>query len=467
MRLVARGMLGIAAAAGLVAAYGCGSDITDEPTGPGGSSGTGAGGTASGAAGSGGGETFPCTPTEPICYGGEGRGPGGPGSECLANLDNTGKDIVQFRQTWSRVVSPPGNTEDIVYGILRSRAQVNLPGCYQTGLGGYIQMSSWDRTNRTDKTQQTVTTGYASYSGARNTITQGQTPGADVVRDGLCFIDWQYSYNGPPLTIQVDTSRWPEALPQPWSIKPVVSKRLDKDFTTTAEVKSLVTEQYAGVVYIDEDTGYIHGYSPLSYVTVLDNPNGGLATPIREVELKSQFNDNSFNCMGRFRADKMVKTQNCDPGGNQTNPQWGCEDDTACPPKAGFGDTTGPGSGPGYTTGYFLIVDIERVYSTTLTATLCVTYPGQQKSIADGWAKSTNEGGWGMNCRGSPKWNPSLPDDAGLPMGDWCSRENKPATATCHDAYLSRSYSTAQSFKVKPVTKTGPTTFTGTCNVAM
>jgi hypothetical protein len=288
------------------------------------------------------------------------------------------------------------------------------------------------------------------------------------VQDGLCFIDWQYTFNPPtPLTIVVDTSRWPEALPQPWSVKPVVSKRLAQDFATTAEVKPMVTEQYAGAVYIDEATGYIHGYSPLSYVTVLDNPNGGLATPIREVELKSQFNDSSFNCMGRFRADKMVKTQNCNSAGDQSNPQWGCKDDAACPPKAGFGEG-GPGAGPGYTTGYFLIVDIERVWSSTLQATLCVTYPGEQKSIADGWAKaSTEPGGWGKNCRGSPKWNPSLPDDAGLPMGDWCSRTNSPATATCHDAYQSRSYSAAQAFKVNPATKTNPTTFTGTCNVKM
>jgi hypothetical protein len=154
-------MLGIAAAAaGLVAAFGCSSDIEDPVSPPGGSSGSGTGGgggTSGGAGGAGGAPPTECTPTDPVCYGGDGRGPGGPGSECLANLDNTGKDIVQFRQTWSRVVSPVGNTTDIVYGILRERAQVELPGCYQTGKGGYIQMSSWDRTNKTDITQQTVT----------------------------------------------------------------------------------------------------------------------------------------------------------------------------------------------------------------------------------------------------------------------------------------------------------------------
>jgi hypothetical protein len=78
---------------------------------------------------------------------------------------------------------------------------------------------------------------------------------------------------------------------------------------------------------------------------------------------------------------------------------------------------------------------------------LCVTYPGEAKSATDGWS-----GAWGKNCRGSPKWDPTLPDDAGIPNGDWCSTTNSPATATCHDAYLSESFSTGQAFKVKPGT---------------
>lgn len=109
--------------------------------------------------------------------------------------------------------------------------------------------------------------------------------------------------------------------------------------------------------------------------------------------------------------------------------------------------TTGPGASPSYTKGYFLIIDLERVWSSTLAATLCVTYPGEGKSATDGWS-----GAWGKNCRGSPKWDPTLPDDAGIPNGDWCSTTNSPATSTCHDAYLSESFSTGQAFKVKPNT---------------
>ena len=78
-----------------------------------------------------------------------------------------------------------------------------------------------------------------------------------------------------------------------------------------------------------------------------------------------------------------------------------------------------------------------------------MSYPGQQTSINDGWARPTADGGWGLNCRGAPDWDPTLPDDAGLPMGDWCSKTNEAATSTCHDAYLSESYSSAQAFKIQ------------------
>jgi hypothetical protein len=68
--------------------------------------------------------------------------------------------------------------------------------------------------------------------------------------------------------------------------------------------------------------------------------------------------------------------------------------------------------------------------------------------IAEGWAALDQKATFMYSCRRAPKWNPDLPDDAGLPMGDWCSRTNAPATATCHDAYRREFYSAAQAFKV-------------------
>jgi hypothetical protein len=66
--------------------------------------------------------------------------------------------------------------------------------------------------------------------------------------------------------------------------------------------------------------------------------------------------------------------------------------------------------------------------------------------VAEGWACHSRAG---ANCRGGSKWNPSLPHDAGLPMGDRCSRTNSPATATCHDAYPFITRGAEQAFKIK------------------
>jgi hypothetical protein len=467
MRFVARGILGLAAAAGLIAAYGCSSDITDEPTptaGTGGASGaTGAGGT---------GGVSACMPTDPICYGGDTRGPGLAGSECMANIDNTGASRVQFRQTWSRVISPPGLTEQNVYSILKGRSQLKLDQCYSTGRGGYIQITSWDKSN-SDPALQTFTTGYASYSGER---AGGVQDTASVVRDGLCFLEWNYTFHGPAtVNAPISITRWQDAesvtrtggsMAQPWHITPVVAKRVTADFDA-ATLRGTVPVGEARN-YVDEATGYMHSYSPLSYVTLLDNGLGGTATPIREVEIVSKFNDGNFNCTGRFRADKMDPAANCDTGLDQSNPQWGCLDDAAGPPRPNMGTATGAGAGASYSAGYYLIVDLERIWSTSLGATLCVVYQGSNKAIADGWAKAESEGGWGLNCRGSPNWDPDAANDAGLPRGDWCSRTNGPSDDECHDAYRSLSYSAAQAFKVKEASRTGNdnSTWVGTCPVA-
>jgi len=52
-------------------------------------------------------------------------------------------------------------------------------------------------------------------------------------------------------------------------------------------------------------------------------------------------------------------------------------------------------------------------------------------------------------CRKSSKWDPMKADNAGLPMGDWCAKTNKPADDKCHDAYQSKSFHAFQAFKIK------------------
>jgi opacity protein-like surface antigen len=454
-----RGILGVAAFVVVAASAGiaCTSDIDDEPGNGTGGSGTGGSGTGgSGTGGSSGGGSFAeCQPTAEVCYGN--RPMTSPGNECLATIDNDGQDRVQMRQTWNRVIRPAGNTTETVYGILKTRTQVNLAECHMTGNGGYIQLTDWDRSNKTDITQQTLRSGYSSYS---NLPVRGATPGATLVSEGLCMVEWDHTFGGPatlPPVPDTALTRWqdtaiPEAhraLAQPWHVEPVTMTRVAEDFES-ATLRGTIPP-LEGRFFVDETTAFLHTYTPLAYVTILDNRTSGIAIPIREVEVITQFNDTSFNCIGRFRADAMDPTANCDPQTNQANPQWGCVDDNDCPPLAGLGTATGPGAAPSYSRGYFLIVDLERVWSVTLGSTLCVSYPGQQKSEDDGWANDSPTG-WGLNCRGAPNWDPSLPDDAGLPMGDWCSKTNEAATTTCHDAYLSESYATGQAFKVKPDT---------------
>jgi hypothetical protein len=431
-----------------------------------GGGGTGSGGTGGGGTGGSGFQPGNCVSTYPVCYGNRDPSTVASGTECMAALDNspggTLAQRVQWRQTWNRAISPLGNTSGQVYGVLKNRATIEEAACFAAdGQGGYIQISDWDRSR--PLLEQTVTTGYASYS-AGMAIGAPPIPSlSQLATDGLCFIEWDYTFGGPAtVTKEVTYGRWNDLrqppLPQPWHVQPVTSKRVEADFEVTHELRESVpvTE---GRIYIDEATGYLHGYTPFSYVTVLDNALGGIAIPIRDVEVRSYFNDNSFNCVGRFRSDKLDESRGCDSGNDQNNPQWGCESDGQCPPDPAKMEeppgNLGGYAGPTYTTGYVLIVDLERVWSNVFGATLCVTYPGQSASIDAGWA-DPSPSGWGLNCRGSPKWDPDLPNDEGLPMGDWCSRTNMPATATCHDAFRSKSYSAAQAFKVRE----------GTCGLA-
>ena len=138
-------------------------------------------------------------------------------------------------------------------------------------------------------------------------------------------------------------------------------------------------------------------------------------------------------------------------------PAWGCATDSEMGPN---GEPCKAGEGPNFSQGYYLITELEQVYSREQQATLCVTMPTAEKSTADGWAvtEPTTNAKW---CRGSPNWNPDDQDgpdnvpgnaDDGLPMGDWCSKTNKPATPECHDAYLSKTFGTGQAFPVKAAT---------------
>jgi hypothetical protein len=360
----------------------------------------------------------PCKSQDPICYV---AGPQGPGNECMAVRDNSLADHVQFRQTWSRSVKPEGNTNPTVYAILSSRGHLPLPQCNTSwGTSGYILLTDWDRSNP-DPLQQTLRTGFANFV----------ADGVDAIQNGMCFAEFMYS----------DPT---QGLPAPgWHVKPVTSKRRAADFTVE-EVRGTVPEG-EGTAFINESTGYIHGYSPLVYVLVFSAADRMIAIPIRDVEVKTQFNDKNFNCVGRWRAEALNIEQKCQSAAAE-DPPWGCVDDECPDFGCERGDCPETGRAPSFTRGHFRIVELEQIYSGDLSATLCVTYPGQPWSVENGWAVERPEGG--VNCSGSAKWNPSDPVN-GLPMGDWCSATNSPATSDCHDAWLSESYAALQAFPVQ------------------
>ena len=441
--LIGRGVLGTSLV--IVAACGNVQSQADSDAGVGdaraGAAGGGGRSGAGGSSGSGGVRTSACTPKDSACY--PTGDLAGPGSECLAQRDNSRETRVQTRGVWVRQLSPRPGEGEVIYDILRLRSEILWPACgAPRGRGGFIHLFDWDRSNP-DPLAQTVRTGYATY----HVNTAPGTAPIDLVRDGLCMAEFERT---------LADDRFGElALPYgmglsyPWRIRPVVSKRVAVDFDQRTFSPDLIPEG-EGRIFIDEASGYVHGYAPLAWVTILDSPTRGMALPIRQLEIKTQFNDGTFNCVGRHRAEALDPNRNCDSTG-PPNPTWGCKDDRDCPPAA-FGDQsgiTGPGAGPKVATGHHLIVDLERIYSDTLAATLCVTWPGipSDDQVAAGWAARTPDGS--TNCRGGSRWNPSLPDDAGLPMGDWCSRTNSPATPTCHDAFRNVTYGAEQAFKIK------------------
>jgi hypothetical protein len=394
-----------------------------------------------GSSGSGGMQPSACTPNDSACY--PSGDPSGPGSECLAQRDNSRENRVQTRGVWVRDLLSLRSTGDTAYDILRLRSQIPWPACgAQNGTGGFIHLFDWDRSNP-DPLAQMVRTGYATYHASP---APGPSP-VDLVRDGLCMAESERTAEDDPFGGLALPSGM--GLPYPWRVRPIVSRRVAADFDPRAFSPDQIPEG-EGRVFIDETSAYVHAYAPLAWIIVLDSRSRGIGIPIRRLEIKMQFNDGTFNCVGRHRAEALEPSRNCDSP-SPANPTWGCKDDRDCPPAA-FGDPSGvkgPGAGPTVATGYHLIVDLERVYSQALAATLCVTWPGIPiaDQVAAGWAARTSNGS--ANCRGGSRWDPSLPNDAGLPMGDWCSATNSPATATCHDAYAYQVFGAEQAFKIK------------------
>jgi hypothetical protein len=389
-----------------------------------------------------------CCPTAGECYSDATLGKSAPGAECLATQDNTGKKRIQMRQQWIRATRPDGNTTAIVYGVLAGRSELPWNACNQgyspLGKGGYIQIIDFNLEDP-DINKHVSHVGYAKFVPDNGLQA--------VLNDGFCYGQEQYAGDeayrlGPDGMTPSDD--YPAGLPKPmplkdaggtstpWTVKPARAKRLPADFDVTADRAELLAyfdtnnpdniakDGFNSVFYFDEATGRSHGFSAMSW-TIVYAADGSthLSIPIREVETRSQFNDkDSPNCVGAYRADALdPSAANPCTSTVADNPPWGCKDDSCA-----------VGESPATTKGYFLISELEQIYSADLQVTLCVSYPTQAKMETEGfWNPDTK------SCR-SATWNPTAAGNAGIPKGDWCAATNSAATATCHDAWRSESF---------------------------
>ncbi len=351
-----------------------------------------------------------CCPTDPVCY------PDGdktaPGAECLASRDNRGKDRVQMRTMWTRTILPSANSDDITYAFLFNKTALDLDQCNMIGASGYIQMFDWDRSS-SDISEHTARVGYAAFA-----------PDAlAALEDGLCFLDFMYSDPEHGWTEEVH-------------VKPSLARRVGTDFdATAASFRDMYKDGDEGVFFFDDNTGDVHGYAPRAFLVIYESENDLFVVPAREAEIKGRFNDPQvLNCQGQYLAAELDPDASCQAA-SQVEPPFGC-----------VGDRCERGRGEVTTTAYFLIEELERVYVSLLSTTLCVSYMGQQRAIDEGWA---DPAGWGLNCSGSPRWQAGE-----RPRGDWCSVTNAPATDDCADAWRSESTSVAAGSNIRDDTCT-------------
>jgi hypothetical protein len=400
-----------------------------------------------------------CCPASASCYS-SANGLNSPGAECLATHDNTAMDHIQLRQAWVKSTTPLGTAASPVYSALNARTQLPAPECHQGmdvvfGSGGYIQLVDYyvggSKKAPTNLADDYSTIGYSTF------VSANALPGA--LTDGLCFGEEvsggpaaSYALTTVEITNHQDRTNYPPGLPLPmgakdvWRVGPTRAKRIDKDFSLPDErlhflaMFAIDPYSYTGAFYYDEATGYVHRYDSLIW-SVLYSADGSthLVIPVREVETKTTFNDPAHpNCIGAYRANALDLSSDCvstDPN----DPAWGCLSDQNCR----------PGEGPATTTGYSLITELEQVYSPDLGSTLCVTYPGTDSATTKPFVDA--QGFWNAtdkSCK-TAKWDPTLPDQAGLPMGDWCAATNSRATATCHDAWQTKAFQVFTAGKIK------------------
>jgi hypothetical protein len=368
-----------------------------------------------------------CCPTAAECYPFANPSPYS-GAECLAQRDNTEQDRWQFRQTLSVSQKPAGLVAPGIPAVLARRSELPSSACgAPTGTSGFIQLIDFDRDLDTSRV------GFAKF----------ETDLLTAASSGLCFVE-ETSYTNPTYALPelYVPDGWPAGLPppmpMPWNVVSVTAARVPQDFDLARD-RAEILARFApggaldgkanGIFYLDETTGYMHGYSPVTYIVNYDTASQYIVVPIRESEIKQWLNDPKHpNCAGVLLGDNPALPDSC--VGDGTNRAWGCPEGTCAPDE--FASTR--------VDGYFLLAELEQVF--TLGQTLCSLFAGSG-GYPD-WTIPADA----RNCRGDPKWNPREPV-TGLPRGDWCSTTNGPADDGCHDALQSISYATFQAFPIR------------------
>ena len=368
---------------------------------------------------------------------------------------------ITMRQSWIRNMYPMFAVGSLIYRSNLALTSLAEAACNTPeGTTGFMSLTDMDLTDP-DPARHTFTVGHATY--VENN--------ADTIENGACFGSigapgWTQRAPFPTPTSPVidfsltdaemsDSSAYPKGLPRPmgqktkpWTASPSRAVRVMQDFNLQTDRAALLESlaeggsraNYDGVFFLDEEKSETHWYSPLTWQLFHDlprfgEPASGFLLPLREAEMKFKMNSPTApNCIGRYRADFLRLEQDC-ASNDPANSSWG-----------GIFNTT-PGESDAEMTGYYLITELEQLYSRTLNSTLCVSYPGGTRTIDDGFSTSSDK-----RCRSTAKWDPSAPDNTGIPNGDWCAATNSAATATCHDAYRTRSFHAFQAFKVKPQT---------------
>ncbi|MCA9596027.1 MAG: hypothetical protein KC776_22085 [Myxococcales bacterium] len=239
MRLLRLVVLSVLGASFLLA---CGSD--DEKGGGGGS-----GGSTGGA----------CVPTAAECYQ---AGPTGPGAECLAKADNTGKDVWQGRISQITIKGPERLAQQLVQvAIVDNGISLNQPACLEDGEGTFSWLFEFDKANGKLKTG-------------------GGLPIQDPAA-GACFL----TMTNTPLPIApitVDVSIDPDGL----------------GFTASN----------------------IDVYVPIfPSPTELNNP---IILPLHKVNLTGKFSDDTHNCIGKFNGPELEPANNCLPDVTVGQRKW-------------------------------------------------------------------------------------------------------------------------------------------------